>query len=510
MKLEELIRGLKCNIQGNPELDCQGVECDSRRVKEGYLFVAVEGTANDGKRYINDAIRRGAIAVVTRERVNIPKGVAQLVVEDTREALSSMAARLYGMAAESLSMIALTGTNGKTTVSHLLAAILKEAGKEYGIIGTTGYRWKDKAVRAELTTPDPLTLQRMLRDMHTDGVTHCVMEVSSHALAQKRVLGCRFRATVFTNLSQDHLDYHRTMEEYFMAKRELFIDPAYRRKDSVAVLNMDDEWGRRLLKDVDCMVTYSLESAEADIHPLEYSLDRRGTRARVKSPVGGIDVASPLVGEHNLYNILAAIGVATVEGIAPSCIERGVASLKGVPGRLELVSKEDDIYAYVDYAHTPDALGRVCHVLREFTKGRLITVFGCGGNRDRGKRALMGEAAAEYSNVVIVTSDNPRDEEPIEIIKDIEEGLKGLERYEPCHKPSRDGYMVVPDRREAIHLAVRIAHPDDTILVAGKGHEDYQIIGGRRLHFDDREVLEEAVTERMASVEAGERNAYNS
>ncbi len=499
MKLRELTEGLRCTITGNPELECERLEYDSRRVQNGCVFVAVPGTRTDGTDFIEDAIERGAIAIVAQKGVSIPQDVTQVIVEDARKALSLMASRLNGTPSEKLTMIALTGTNGKTTVSHILEAIFKEAGIECGIVGTTGYRWKNRTMRAELTTPDPLTLQTILRDMHTDGVTHCVMEVSSHALAQKRTLGCRFKIMAFTNLSQDHLDYHRTMEEYFRAKRELFVNRDYHRDDSTAVLNMDDRWGRRLLEDVKSVVTYSVSSEDADVYPVEYTLERTGIKALVKSPAGDIHIVSSLVGEHNLYNILTALSVATVAGIAPSVMERAVAMLEGVPGRLEPVSTLNDIHAYVDYAHTPDALERVCRVLREFTEGRLITVFGCGGNRDRGKRPLMGRVAEEYSDVVIVTSDNPRDEEPLKIIRDIVEGMEILERFSPSDEPPQRGYTVVPDRKDAIELAVRVARRGDTILVAGKGHEDYQIIGARKLHFDDREVLREAIAERTST-----------
>ncbi len=510
MKLRELTEGLRCEIIGNPELDCLGLECDSRRVKEGYVFVAVEGTAQDGKRFVTDAISRGAICVVTEEKVNVPNHITQLIVEDTREALSRMASRINGVPSERLTMVAVTGTNGKTTVSYLVSSILEAAGRECGIVGTTGYGWKERNIRAELTTPDPLTLQKILRQMADHGVTHCVMEVSSHALVQKRVLGCGFDVMAFTNLSQDHLDYHGSMEEYFRAKRELFLNPSYRREDAVAVINMDDEWGRGLLEDTEDSVAYSIKSSDADVYPVEYSLKRDGIRAVVESPQGRVRIRSSLVGEHNLQNILAALSVAEALGISTEAIEEGIATLKGVPGRLEAVSTTDDIYAYVDYAHTPDALERVCRVLRNFTEGRLITVFGCGGNRDRAKRPLMAKAVAEYSHVAIVTSDNPRDEDPMKIIEDIEVGLRGIEKCKPEDLPAERCYMVVPDRKEAIGLAVKIARPHDTILVAGKGHEDYQIIGGRRLHFDDREVLKEAISERAASTGAEKRNAYNS
>ena len=510
MKLSELLEGIEYSATGDVDINIEGVECDSRKVKEGYLFVALKGTADDGRRFVEDAIKRGGRAVVTEPGLDATPEVTHLLVDDARKTLATVAARLYGMPADRLNMVAITGTNGKTTVSYLLASIFEAAQKRCGIVGTTGYRWNKKKIRAELTTPDPITLQRILKEMAEDGVEYVLMEVSSHALTQKRVAGCRFMVRLFTNLTQDHLDYHGTMDDYFRAKRELFANPDYGRADTISVVNVDDPWGRRLKEEFKDATGYSLK-AGADVYPLEYHLSIDGIRARLKCPrLGEVELGSSLIGEHNLYNLLAAVAVADGLGLSSDSIRQGVASLKGVPGRLEPLSA-GNIRAYVDYAHTPDALERVCRVLKGFTKGRLITVFGCGGNRDRKKRPLMGAVAARHSDVLIVTSDNPREEEPMQIIGDIEEGLKGVERFEPSTELSTlRGYTVVPDREEAIRLAVNMAADEDTILVAGKGHEDYQIIKKRRYHFDDRDVLRAALADRVACRGKENSDALNS
>jgi UDP-N-acetylmuramoyl-L-alanyl-D-glutamate--2,6-diaminopimelate ligase len=352
----------------------------------------------------------------------------------------------------------------------------------------------------------------ILREMKDAGVTHCIMEVSSHSLAQKRIDGCRFAVRVFTNLSPEHLDYHHTMEEYFNAKARLFTDTTLEAEGGVSVVNVDDEWGEELAGRLEDPLSYSIvcDRRRSRIYPGDFSLSAEGIVARVKTPGGTVEVRSPLVGEYNLYNIMAAVAVGFAAGIEAPLISRGINALKSVPGRLEMVTKTGlpagpgRFKAYVDYAHTPDALERVLSALRAVREGRIITVFGCGGNRDRKKRPLMGEVSARLSDVTIVTSDNPRDEEPLDIIKEIEagvKGVKGVKRYDPEKAIEEKGYTVIPERAEAITKAVSLARPGDTVLIAGKGHEDYQIVKGKRLRFDDREVLKKVIAHRAAGVQ---------
>ncbi|MBI2400901.1 MAG: UDP-N-acetylmuramoyl-L-alanyl-D-glutamate--2,6-diaminopimelate ligase, partial [Deltaproteobacteria bacterium] len=396
-----------------------------------------------------------------------------------------------------LVLLGITGTNGKTTTTYILESILRSAGANPGVIGTVNYRYNGRVFAAPHTTPQAPELQAILKEMAEGGVTHCVMEVSSHALEQKRVGCCRFKAGVFTNLTHDHLDYHKTMDEYFRCKSLLFSN--LHETGGASVINIDDPWGKRLKETFADALTFSLKQG-ASVYPKNFSLLEGRTEAVIATPAGDVQVSSHLVGEYNLQNILGAIAVASAIGIGKEAISKGISALERVPGRLEKIeSKGSRVFrAYVDYAHTGDALERALQALRPVTSGRLITVFGCGGNRDRLKRPKMAEISARLSDFTIVTSDNPRDEDPLEIIKEVEAGIKGLRKFEPESVPSEKGYMVVPDRKEAIRKAVALAGSGDTILVAGKGHEDYQIIKGVKHHFDDFEVIQEAIAEGAA------------
>jgi len=413
--------------------------------------------------------------------------------------MAALSARLYGDPSGSMTLVGVTGTNGKTTTTYLLESIFKEAGFKAGVIGTINYRYDGKVFPAPRTTPEAPELQRMLREMKDAGVTHCAMEVSSHALKQKRVNGCAFDAAIFTNLTHEHLDYHNTVEEYFEAKSLLF--GLLKEGSGRAVINADDAWSEKLPAGDN--ISYGL-SAGADVHPLGYDLTGDGIEALTLTPRGTVAVSSRLVGEYNLRNILGAVAAGCAIGAGLRGMEKGVSALRRVPGRLEKlnftgVTKELLFNAYVDYAHTPDALERTLLTLREISEGRIITAFGCGGNRDREKRPVMGALATALSSVAIVTSDNPRDEDPLEIIRDIESGIEGVKRFEPEDMSmeklsgSDRGYSVIPDRGAAIRKAVTIARPGDTLLVAGKGHEDYQIVAGKTLHFEDSEELNKAV-----------------
>jgi UDP-N-acetylmuramyl-tripeptide synthetase len=414
-----------------------------------------------------------------------------------------MAAAFADHPSQDLTVIGITGTNGKTTTSYILEAIWQAGGADVGVIGTVNCRFGGQVWPSPVTTPESLDLQNLLREMRAANVTCAIMEVSSHALDLKRTHGCRFAGAVFTNLSQDHLDYHRDMESYFAAKSLLFTELLARSPSpGLAVINHDDPWGRKLLTQLSSpILTYGFGS-RCDIRPQHFTLSPQGIQASIASPFGTLEIVSPLVGHYNLLNILAAGSTALGLGIAPDQVIGGLAAITGVDGRLEPVGIPGQPLVLVDYAHTPDALQQVLKALRALDFRRIIIVFGCGGDRDRAKRPLMGQAAAQGSDLVIVTSDNPRTEDPLAIIAHIEAGLKDL-GYHPLQvndvNSTREGYLVVPDRRQAIRLAIEIGAPGDVILLAGKGHETYQILGTRRLHFDDRQEARQALLAKAAA-----------
>ena len=498
--MSDIVPFLDCQVSGGLDIDITGISTDSRMIDnapgKATLFAAMPGEHVDGYSFIPAAVEAGA-ACVLAERLTPSIKATQIIVPDMREALARTADLVFGEPSKRLVLLGVTGTNGKTTTTYILEAILKAAGASPGVIGTVNYRYNGKVFPAPHTTPQAPELQAILKEMADGGVTHCVMEVSSHALEQKRVGYCRFRAGLFTNLTHDHLDYHKTMDEYFRCKSLLFSYLGG--SGGASVVNVDDPWGRKLKEAFPSALTFSLEKG-ASVYPKDFSLLEGRTEALIATPSGDVQISSHLVGEYNLQNMLGAIALACSAGIRKEAISIGISSLDRVPGRLEkLESKGPRLFrAYVDYAHTSDALERALQALRPVTSGRLITVFGCGGNRDRMKRPKMGEAATRLSDFTIVTSDNPRDEDPLEIIKEIEAGIKGLRRFSPAESPSMKGYMVIPERKEAIWKAVSLASSGDTILVAGKGHEDYQIIKGVKHHFDDFEVLREAMEEGAA------------
>jgi UDP-N-acetylmuramoyl-L-alanyl-D-glutamate--2,6-diaminopimelate ligase len=422
-------------------------------------------------------------------------------VPKARLALAHISAAFYDHPSRELTLVGITGTNGKTSTTYLLEAILGAAGCRVGVVGTVNYRVGESTWPAPVTTPESLDLQRLLREMRTRDVTHVCLEVSSHALDLNRVDGAVFAAGVFTNLSQDHLDYHRDLEEYFAAKSRLFLEilangrPA---RGGLAVLNLDDPWGLRLKDAVQApALTYGCHP-ESRVRPLSHRFRQDGLQARLTTPAGEVEIASRLVGPFNLANILAAAATALALGIDPDIVARGIAALPGVPGRLERFGPPAGPGVFVDYAHTPAAVTQALAALETLNFSRMITVFGCGGDRDRTKRPLMGRAAAAKSQLVIITSDNPRTEDPLVIIREIVPGVEagGRPRLTPARaRRGEAGYLVVPDRREAIRLAVALAHPGEAVLVAGKGHENYQIWGTERRHFDDREEVAQALEE---------------
>lgn len=481
MRLSELTEGLIATVTGgNPVI--KGLCADSRAVKKGDLFFAVKGERFNGNEFIHEAIKKGAVAVVSEESHRKGITVPYVQVQEMNDAMAYMAARFFGKPSQTLSLVGITGTNGKTTTSYLLYEIIRASGKRAGLLGTIRYIIDSESVKAPLTTPQAVEFQHLLFRMVSKGVTHAVAEVSSHALTLKRVDYTRFAITVFTNLTRDHLDFHGDMEAYFQAKRRLFFDF----NSEVSVINQDDPYGRRLyneLKDAGLKtITFGLDdSSMCRATGIRQSIE--GTEFAISFEDECQRIFTPMIGITNVYNILASVAVARTFGIEWEYIKKTIEGFSGVEGRMEPVRVGQDFLAIIDYAHTPDALMKVIQTLRGIEGGRLITVFGCGGDRDKGKRALMGDIASRLSDVVVITSDNPRSESPDAIIEDIRKGIKS------------ENYMVEVDRREAIRRAVSIAGEGDVVLVAGKGHEDYQEINGVRYPFSDREVLKEAILE---------------
>jgi UDP-N-acetylmuramoyl-L-alanyl-D-glutamate--2,6-diaminopimelate ligase len=495
MNLSALLQTVgECHVTGHREREIAGLAYDSREVRPGFVFVALRGHALDGHKFIRSALKNGAVGVVAEDVKGVDADVTLVRVPDSREALSRMAVTFYRRPFEAMDVVGITGTNGKTTTSYLMESILLAAGAKSGVIGTINYRFGGTIRPAPVTTPESLDLMRVLREMADGGVTHVVMEVSSHALDQQRTRGCPFRIAVFTNLSRDHLDYHGTMEAYFEAKSRLFRGLAREvaGHPAAAVINRDDPRGGDLVGLTRAeTVTYGL-AADCLVRAVGVRADREGISATLMTHRGPIPVRSSLIGRFNVYNIMAAASAALCLGIDPGTIAEGVARLPGVPGRLQRLETGNGPAVVVDYAHTPDALLKALEAVKPLSGGRLMTVFGCGGDRDPGKRAEMGRAAAELSDLLIITSDNPRTEDPGAIIAEIEKGVRetGLERLgsPPSQGSGASGYWVTPDRAEAIRTAVSAAVAGDLVLIAGKGHEDYQLIGNEKRHFDDREV----------------------
>jgi UDP-N-acetylmuramoyl-L-alanyl-D-glutamate--2,6-diaminopimelate ligase len=486
MPLSRLLDGLGLVHTGWKEAAIDAVTCDSRAVVPGSLFVAIPGAKKDGAEFAEEAVRRGAAAVVAT-RVFYPLlPVPLAVVPDARLALSRIAARFHGDPSRRLNVIGVTGTNGKTTTTFLLRAVLEAARDKSGLLGTVYNILGDKPVASHMTTPDAETIQSSLAEMVGRGCRSCAMEVSSHALAQERARDVRFAAAILTNVTRDHMDYHATFEDYRGTKARLFemLPPR-----GVACVNADDPSADFFRSRTAArIVAYGLEHGEVRARIVDSSI--HGLRFVIRFREGvELEIASPLIGRHNVYNMLSAAACLYAMGYDLEPIRAGFESMRAVPGRLEEVSLSQDFKVFVDYAHTPDALERVLAALRPMTPGRLWVVFGCGGDRDRGKRPLMGTAVERYSDRFVITSDNPRSEEPERIAEEIEAGLA-----------SRDRHEVVLDRRAAIRRAVMEARTGDTVLIAGKGHEDYQIVKGEVLPFDDRVVAYEALKERILTL----------
>jgi UDP-N-acetylmuramoyl-L-alanyl-D-glutamate--2,6-diaminopimelate ligase len=512
MRTSELLAALPASANsqhvGKTDVDpvIRGLEYDSRKVTPGDLFFALPGAVVDGHDYLEQAVTNGAAAIVVEQ---LPDDFDSdrclaIIVSDSRRAMAPIATHFFGSPSAELHLLGITGTNGKTSTTYLIESILRRTGRNVGLIGTVEIRYADLRERSVNTTPESLDLQRTLRNMCTRGIETVVMEVSSHGLELGRVEGCRFDIAAIGNVTQDHLDFHGTMDSYRDSKALLFS--RHQPDGAIAVVNIDDpsaedfmatarNAGSRLIRvsrDADCDAEIRLQHAEVSL---------AGTRATVTTPIGDLELDSPLVGDFNIENLLVACGVAGAAGASREIIESGVANCPQVPGRVERIGGDlsGAPSVIVDYAHTPDATLKLLEALRPLSERRLITVFGCGGDRDRSKRPLMAQAVAGLSDLVIATSDNPRTEDPERILADVTEGLSALHRVEPgALRDASRSYTTLLDRREAIELAIEIARPEDTVILAGKGHEDYQILGRTKVPFDDREEALRALRRRTA------------
>ncbi|MBU8877720.1 UDP-N-acetylmuramoyl-L-alanyl-D-glutamate--2,6-diaminopimelate ligase [Bacillus sp. FJAT-29790] len=486
MKLHTLLHQLQPYMAYTGENpDISSIENDSRNVQLGSLFICIKGFTVDGHDFAASAVTHGAAAVISEKELALP--VPVIVVQNTRRAMAVLADAFFGQPSHKLHLIGITGTNGKTTTSHLIEKILSDAGRKTGLIGTMYTKIGEKSYEVKNTTPESLTLQRIFKQMVDVGVESTVMEVSSHALDEGRVHGCDFNLAVFTNLTQDHLDYHKTMDEYRIAKGLLFsqLGSAFSyTMPKYAIINVDDLASQAYIKATAVHVlTYGIDN-QADLQAINIQMTATGTSFDLLSPFGKYKVSLQLIGKFSVYNVLAAIGAGIASGLPIEQIIQSIEEVRGVSGRFETVDAGQNFSVIVDYSHTPDSLENALKTVNQFAKKRVFTIVGCGGDRDRSKRPLMAEIACRLSTDPIFTSDNPRSEDPIQILKDMEDGAKGK------------SYKIILDRKEAIHYAVNTAGKDDVILIAGKGHETYQLIGNRIFDFDDRLVAKEAIEER--------------
>ncbi|TCS84418.1 UDP-N-acetylmuramoyl-L-alanyl-D-glutamate--2,6-diaminopimelate ligase [Tepidibacillus fermentans] len=490
MKLSQLIEPLlTAKTIGNLDIEINGIEVDSRKVQPGSVFLCLPGFTADGHDFAPKAIENGAVALICERELSI--SVPQVIVKDSRFAMAFLADRFYGHPSQQLKVIGVTGTNGKTTTTHLIDKILTDQGNTTGLIGTIKMKIGNEIFDVKNTTPDALELQRSLAKMVEIGSDYAVMEVSSHALDMGRVRGVKYHVGVFTNLTQDHLDYHVTMEQYRHAKGLLFsqLGNVYSNEvceNQYAVLNVDDEateYYRRITSAQ--VITYGIDR-DADVKATNIKISAYGNEFTVETFKGSIDLQLKLVGKFNVYNALAAITVALIEGITLESIKKSLEEIDGIDGRFEPVALGQDFAVLVDYAHTPDSLENVLKTVKEFAKGKIYCVFGAGGDRDKTKRPLMGKIAVQYSDVAVVTSDNPRTEDPDQIIEDILAGIREM-------NTGADKYVAIVDRKKAIEYAIQKAEKNDVIVIAGKGHETYQILHDKVIHFDDREIAREAI-----------------
>lgn len=480
MKLTSILKGVSYEvISGKAEVEVNNIQYDSRKLKENDLFVCIEGYSTDGHKYIKNAIEKKVSAIICTK---VPEEIQEctiIKVEDSRKTLARLAANYYDHPEKKLKLIGITGTNGKTTSTYMMKKILENSGKKLGLIGTIANYIGEEKLESERTTPESLELFELFNKMVERGVEYCVMEVSSHSLYLNRVYGIEFKEGIFTNLTQDHLDFHKTFENYYNAKLILF-------KNSVnSIINIDDEYGTRVIKDVSGKkFTYAIDK-DADLKADNIVLHSRGIEFDMHYLKEKVHVKLNIPGRYNVYNALGSAAACLLEGIGLNEVKEGLEALKAVPGRCEAVETNIklDFDILIDYAHTPDSLMKILKTAREFTNNKLISVFGCGGDRDGLKRPIMGEVGTSLSDIAVITSDNPRSEEPMKIIDDIIKGTK------------TDNYIVIENRREAIKKAISIAEKGDVIVIAGKGHEDYQVLKEGKIHFDEREVIAEILKE---------------
>jgi UDP-N-acetylmuramoyl-L-alanyl-D-glutamate--2,6-diaminopimelate ligase len=487
MKLATLLDGVSVRQPISREqqnVDVSAVVDDSRRVEPDSLFVAIKGATVDSHVFLSDVLEKGARVLVVESDIPEYKNAVVVRVDDSRAALAQIANNFFGRPSHEMLLIGVTGTNGKTTTTYLIEAILNAAGMPAGLIGTIEYRFGDKKQKAVHTTPGALEIASLLSRMHAWGARAIAMEISSHAIDQQRIAGIRFKAGVFTNISQDHLDYHKTMQSYAEVKKLFFLQHLSACRDSVAVLNSDDSLGEEIAAAFPRRTCTYSSVHDADVNVADYHFSPRRTTLTIKTKSRMVQISSPLLGKFNVMNIAAAAATGFALGIDPEAIRTGIEALPGVPGRFERVDVGQPFLVFVDYSHTPDALSRALDNARLLTRGKVIVVFGCGGDRDREKRPIMGCIAGEKSNLAIITNDNPRSEDPMEIARAAQDGLLRCRRTPAQHQ-------IILDRRAAIEAAFDAADPDDLVLIAGKGHEDYQILGAKTVHFDDREIARE-------------------
>ena len=492
--LEELALLINnAKIIGNPHVKITSIEHDSRKAYAGTLFVCFPGEHFDGHNFIPQAVDQGAVAILTTrtdiENLNLPDNISVLIVPDMLKDLAIIVPYFYDYPAQKMRVIGITGTNGKTTTTYMIRSILINAGYHVGLIGTIQIMIDNEIFSIHNTTPNVIDLQHILCQMHSKHMDYIVMEVSSHALAENRVSGIEFDTAIFTNLTQDHLDFHGTMENYLNAKCKLFdnVSRKGQKTNKTAVINADDPAAETIFKHTLCKkLTYGVDS-DADLKACDVQIKADSTKFKIKTETNEMLLNLHVTGIFNVYNVLAAIGAALAENIDPTLICRTLEHFKSVPGRFERIYAAVPFTVIVDYAHTPDGVENVLKTARQIAENRVVTVFGCGGDRDKTKRPIMGRIAAELSDIVIATSDNPRTEDPLEILKDIEVGIK--------EKISNKPYECIVDRHDAIVHAIKLAQTGDIILILGKGHEDYQILGDRTIHFDDREVAHEAIAQ---------------
>ncbi|HAZ10493.1 MAG TPA: UDP-N-acetylmuramoyl-L-alanyl-D-glutamate--2,6-diaminopimelate ligase [Candidatus Omnitrophica bacterium] len=493
MKLKNIIKKLDgiVRVDGKTNFEITGIACDSKAVKHGYMFIALKGSKVNGADFIDEAIDRGANAILLDDGSAgiFKRGNTFIYVKDARYGLAQASQAYFGDISNKMSLIGVTGTNGKTTITYLMESMLKSRNEGVGVIGTVNYRFGQRSIPSVNTTPGALELYSLLSNMQKEKLNYCIMEISSHSLEQRRVETLQFDAAIFTNLTREHLDFHKNMDDYLNAKLKLFEKI---KKGGFAIVNIDDPASEKIIQKVKSegkagIITYSIDR-EADITAKNIQLSCDGLKFQLgaaKRSFTSIEIKSSLIGRHNIYNILASIGAGLAIGMDLKDIKIGIEALKGLPGRLESIGCGQNFSVYVDYAHTEDGLTNVLKSLRELKPHRLISVFGCGGNRDRAKRPAMGKISTELSDIVFITSDNPRTEEPIDIINEI---IKGI-------GPQKDNYAIEPDRFNAIRKALVEAHEGDIVLVAGKGHETYQIFKDTTIPFDDREVVKRILKE---------------